>query len=228
MNKEYIIKTLKKVDLFSSLKDEELYEITGKMIIKRFKKNQIILIAKDTNEYMYIILDGEVKAVQTTEKGKELILAIHGSGDFFGEMSLLDGRTTPARIMATKDSITAIISRENFFSLIGNNKVLTRLLQILCLRFRESLRLINILSFSNSSQRIKMLFIMLSRKYGKKEKNGVILNLKLTHQAIAEMSGLTRETVTRVIDRLKKDKEITVFKNRFIYLTPKFFKDIKY
>ncbi|NOZ69168.1 MAG: Crp/Fnr family transcriptional regulator, partial [Deferribacteres bacterium] len=51
-----------------------------------------------------------------------------------------------------------------------------------------------------------------------------ILKIKLTHQDISDMTGLTRETVTRVIDRFQKNKEITVLKNRFICLGPDFFR----
>ena len=62
----------------------------------RKQEGQTILYEEDTNEYMYIIFEGEVKVIKTTEEGKEIILAMHSSGDFFGEISLLDGKTIPA------------------------------------------------------------------------------------------------------------------------------------
>ena len=79
------------------------------------------------------------------------------------------------------------------------------------------------LNFSNASQRVKMLFVMLSEKYGKKENGMVLLDLKLTHQDIAEMTGLTRETVTRIIDKWKKDKEIIILKDKLIRFNLVFF-----
>ncbi len=73
-----------------------------------------------------------------------------------------------------------------------------------------------------------MLFLMLSDEYGTKTPEGVILNIKLTHQNISDMTGLTRETVTRVIDKLQKNKEIIIFKNKSICLTHNFIqKDIE-
>jgi len=221
------IEFLKEIELFSSLTDDELREISRRVTVKKFKKNQTILYEEDTNEYMYIIFDGGVKAVQTTEEGKEIILAMHNSGDFFGEISLLDGKTIPARVLATKDSIIAIISKRDFYFLLSYNKVAIKMSQILCSRLRESWAKVQMLNFNNASQRVKMLLIMLSDKYGSKSDGGVILNIKLTHQDIAEMSGMTRETVTRVIDKLQKGGEIEVLSNRFIRLTPDFCREFQ-
>jgi CRP/FNR family transcriptional regulator len=178
---------------------------------------------------MYVILNGKVKVVQTTEDGKEILLALHQSGDFFGEMSLIDGKTSPANVIATEDSTAAIISKKDFNSLIRNQKkVLDNLLLILCSRYRESWDKIQMLNYKNASHRIKILFLMLSDKYGEKTAEGITINMKLTHQEIADMTGMTRETVTRVIDRWQREGEINILKNKFIHLSPIFLqKDLK-
>src|SRR4030042_5371206 len=219
----YEIEYFKKIQLFSSLTDKELRQITERLVVKRFRKNEIILQAEDTNEYMYMILNGKTKVVQTTEDGKEILLAMHQSGEFFGEMSLIDGKTSPATVIATEDSSAAIISKKDFYSLVKTQeKVLDNLLLILCSRYRESWEKIQLLNLKTASQRIKILFLMLSDKYGEKTAEGVTLNIKLTHQEIAEMTGMTRETVTRMIDKWQKDGEISVLKNRFIHLSSHF------
>ncbi len=223
MEEKYRIEFLKKIQLFSSLTDEELRQISDRMIIKRFKKNEVILYEEDTNEFMYIILSGKVKVVRTTEDGKEIILAIHQSGNFFGEMSLIDGKTVPATVRATEDSITAIVSKKDFYSMLfTHHKVLKQLLQILCSRLRESWEKIQLLNFNNASQRIRMLLLMLSDEYAKKTTEGLTLSIKLTHQDIADMTGMTRETVTRIIDKWQKKGEITILENKFIRLNSHF------
>jgi CRP/FNR family cyclic AMP-dependent transcriptional regulator len=217
------IESLKEISLFSALTSDELYQIREKIVFKRFKKNEIILHEENTNEFMYIMIDGEAKVVQTTSKGKEILVTMHQTGDFFGELSLIDGKTAPAAVWSTKDSVTAIISKNDFYSLLLNQKkVLENLLRIFCARIRESLKKIQILNFSNASQRIKMLFLMLSETYGEKTPEGTILNIKLIHQNIADMTGLTRETVTRVLDRWQRGGEIKILKNRCILLCPEF------
>jgi len=210
---------IKRTQLFSSLTDPELDELINKMIVKQFKKNETILYEEDTNEYMYIILLGKVKVVRTTEDGKEIILAMHQSGSFFGEMSLIDGKTAPASVIATEDSLISIISKVDFSTIISSQSKITKnLLQILCDRLRKAYDTIQLLNFNNAAQRTKMLFLMLADEYGEKSPEGVILNVKLTHQDISDMTGLTRETVTRVIDKFVKSKEITILKDKYIRL----------
>ncbi len=218
-----ILELLRNIQLFAALSDEELDDIRKKIVIKSFHKNEVILCEENTNQVMYVILSGKVKVIQTTEEGKEVILAMHRAGDFFGEVSLIDNKTMPAIVVAKEDSIVAIISKGEFYSLLySQGKVLDVLLQILCSRLRDSWDRIQLLSFTNASQRIKMLLASLASEYGGKTKDGTLLNITLTHQDIADMAGVARETVTRTIDRLNKDGEIRVLKNRSIMLRPQF------
>jgi len=217
------IELVRKIALFASLTTEELHAIRDKIVIKNFKKNEIILHEENTNEFMYMILDGEAKVVQTTGSGKEIIITMHKTGDFFGELSLIDGKTAPAAVHATRNSITAIISKKDFYALLFNqNKVLESLLKIFCSRLRESIKKIQLLNFNDASQRIKMLFLMLSESHGEKTDAGTILKMKLIHQNIADMTGLTRETVTRVLAKWLKGGEIKILKDKYILLTHEF------
>lgn len=217
---------LKNTPLFQSLTDEEIEQTINKMILKKFKKNETILHEEDTNKFMYVILSGKVKVVRTTEDGKEIILAMHKSGNFFGEMSLIDGKTTSASVITTEDSLIAILSKEDFFSLVFiNTKVIDNLMKILCARLRICNDTIELLNLNDASHRTKMALLMLIEEYGEKTPEGTVLNIKLTHQNISDMAGLTRESVTRVIDKLQKQKEIIILKNRHICLTRRFMQD---
>jgi CRP/FNR family transcriptional regulator len=220
---------LEMIELFSSLTDDEISLIRKKLIVKRFKKNEVILFEKDTSKYMYIIIKGKVKVIQTTGDGKEIFLAVHRAGEFFGEMSFIDGKTSPATVTAAEDCIINIISKNEFYSIINTHKkILFNLLQILCSRLRESWEKIQLLNLKNASERLKILFFMLSNKYGEKTPKGITLNIKLTHQEIAEMTGMARESVTRVIDKWHKDGEINIIGNKLIQLNVNFFqKDLK-
>jgi CRP/FNR family cyclic AMP-dependent transcriptional regulator len=226
MTENIKIDFLRNIKLFSSLSDEELYHISSKVLIEEFKKNEVILQEEDTNEFMYIILFGNAKVTQTTMDGKEIILSIHKSDDFFGEISLIDGKTSPATVTATDNSLIAIVSKKDFYSLIFNqSKVLENLLKILCSRLRDSWKRIELLNFKNATDRIKMIFLILSYDNSQKTDEGILLNIKLTHQNIADMTGLTRETVTRILDKWQSSGEITVLKNKLIHLNQVFLKE---
>jgi len=218
------IEFLKNIDLFSSLNDDELLQISHKVVIKEFVKNEVILHEEETNEFMYIILLGKVKVAQTTEQGKEIILAIHQSQEFFGEISLIDGKTSSAAVAAMEESLVAIISKTNFYSLLySQRKVLENLLRILCFRLRESWKRIHILNFKDAPQRIRMLLKILAGENGEKTPAGMKINLRLTHQEIADMAGLTRETVTRVLNQWRREGLITIPRSRNILLNEVFF-----
>jgi CRP/FNR family cyclic AMP-dependent transcriptional regulator len=220
---EFPAESLGQVSLFRSLADDELQDISDRIVTKRFRKNQVILHEEKTNEFMYIILEGEVKVVRFTGEGKEIIVSIHGAGEFFGELSLLDGKTTPATVTASKESLTAIISKQDFYALLyRHRKVMENLLHILCSRFRNAIQKIEILNFNNASQRMKMLFLMLAESHGKKVPEGTLLSIRLLHQDIADMVGLSRETVTRILDRWKRNGEIEVLGNKTICLKSEF------
>lgn len=227
MTENVKIDFLRNTQLFSSLTDDELNRIGSKIRIEEFKKNEVVLREEDTNEFMYIILFGKVKVIQTTENGKEIILAVHKSDDFFGEVSLIDGKTSPATVQTLENSLIAFIARKDFYLLLSTqDRVLEKLLHIFCSRLRESWERIYILNAKNASDRVKMLFLMLSHQNGDKTSEGVVLNLKLTHQEIADMTGLSRETVTRILDRLQKNGEITILKNKLICLKTNFLQKI--
>jgi CRP/FNR family cyclic AMP-dependent transcriptional regulator len=224
MGEDFNVQSLKDIRFFSNLSDSELKEVLGRITVRKFKGNGIILNEEDTNEFLYMILSGSVKVIRTSEDGKETIIAMHRASDFFGEMTLIDGKTVPATVSAREDSLIALISKEDFHELLlANPKIAGVLLEMLCFRLREAWEKIRILTYRNASLRIKALLLMLANDYGEKTAEGETLNIKLTHQSIADMANLTRETVTRVLDRLQREGEITMLKSRLIRLNPLFF-----
>lgn len=209
---------LQDITLFSYLPEKELHIAINKMKVKSFAKNEIVLLQNDANEYMYIVLEGEVKVVTFDNQGKETLLAIHQKGEYFGEISLIDEKATSATVVSKGKSIIAIISKNNFYDLIYNNKnVLNNLLKTFCFRIRGALETIRMLNNNQATTRIGLLFRKLLEQYGQKSNDGMVLHIKLTHQDIANMTGLTRQTVTRVIDDFKKDALITVLDNKSIF-----------
>ena len=223
MEKEEI-ESLRAVKLFSLLSDEELQLIAGRIVMREFKKNETILQEDATNNVMYGIVSGRVKVSRMSEDGKETIIAFHPAGEFFGEVSLIDGKTSPARVIAETNSKIMILSKENFYSLVyENRKFLDTLLQVLCSELRESWERINILSFNNAAERIRLFLTSLIPKYGETVGAEITLNIKFTHQDIGNMTGISRETVTRVIDKLQRDEEVLVDEHKLICLQEKFF-----
>jgi CRP/FNR family transcriptional regulator len=215
-------KTLRSIPFFACLSDEEFIDLERIVIEKHFHKNDVILLEEDTPNFVYVVYSGKVKVVRISTDGKEQIVAIHKKGDFFGEMAILDGKTRSASVIAMDDVQVGLIHRNDFERLLNNPKVLREIISILCSRLRGSLLMLKVLSFADAEQRIRAILTHLSTHYGVKDQRGILINARLTHKDIAGYASLSRETVTRILDRFVKAEEIELVDNKYILLKPSF------
>lgn len=215
---------IKNIPLFSGLADEEIKQIENSIIKRSFSKDQIVLFEKDTANYMYIVYEGRVRVVKQSQDGREQIIAIHNKGDFFGEMSLLDGKTAPATIVAHETGVIGLLSKDDFEQhILNHERVRVKIIDLLCSQLRDSWAMIKILSFDNAEQRIMAVLDRLHELYGVADDLGGIINLKLTHQQIANYASVSRETVARVLNRFEKEAVIQILEGKKILLTKIFY-----
>jgi len=210
---------LKKIPLFTDLTQDELLNIQRIFVEKAYKKHQVIFLEEETGLYMYIVQSGKVKVLKSSPEGKEHILAIHYTGEFFGEMSLLDGKTTPATIIAMEPCRLLIVSKEDFLrSLLGNQKVATRIIFILCDRLREAWNQLPLLTTASAEDRILSTLRRLAGKSGVRDHRGIIVNMRITHMELAEMCGTSRETATRIVLKLQSQGYLDIVDHKFVLL----------
>ena len=222
--KSKLYNAIKNTPLFAEFSDEELIGLERVIIVKRFSKNEVVLLEEDSSNYMYVVYSGKVKAVQTSVDGKEHILAVRGKGDFFGEMGILDGKTSPATVIAMEDAEIGLIAKDDFERyLLTDQRFLRQIILLLCSRLRESWLKLKVLSLSEAESRVRAMLKLISDQYGIKDQRGILISLKLTHKDISLYVSLTRETVTRQLDRLLKADEIEILDNKHILLKPAFF-----
>ena len=129
---------LRTIGLFKDISGEELELVSSLFRQRDYKKNDIIFFEEDTGNYMYIIRTGRVKVTRLLPSGKEMILAFREAGEYFGEMSLIDGGTTPATVTAVVPSTIVSITRRDFQTLLTIPQVNAGMLQMLCSRCREA------------------------------------------------------------------------------------------
>ena len=109
------VELLQGVDLFSQLDDDQLKTLAGLTITKKYAKDEIILLEEDSaNHSFFILAKGQVKVFITGLEGREAIIALLNEGEFFGEMSLLDGQPRSASVKAVENSELVMIRREDF------------------------------------------------------------------------------------------------------------------
>ena len=211
---------LKTVVLFSDLADEELQIVSDIFKETKYQRGQIVFFEEDTGKYMYIVKSGRVKVSRLLPTGKEMILAFHQSGEYFGEMSLIDGETTPATVTAVVPSVILFTGSREFAGLMEHPTINRTILKTLCSRCRDAWRQIEVLNFYNAEARIRTALYHLSRNKGIVTSAGIRIDLKLTHRELAELTGISRETATRVISQLQGDNIVQVKQRQFLILDP--------
>ncbi|WP_224957079.1 Crp/Fnr family transcriptional regulator [Geomonas subterranea] len=214
------------IPFFSSLTPDEVDQVEKLFRKKNYEKEQIVLYEEDTSSYMYLIYSGKVRVVKMNDEGKEQIITIHKKNDFFGEMSLLDNKTSPATIIAHEDSVIGLLHKSDFEQhLMHNDEIRKKVIELLCSRLRESWEMIKILSFNaeNAQDRVLSLLDRLGELYGVRDDRGVIIDVKMTHQQMASYASVTRETMSRVLRSLEKSDVISVLDSKAILLNKTFF-----
>lgn len=136
---EQIKKIVKTVPFFAKFSEQELSLLLDRTNVYIYRKDEIIILAHDLKEQMYIILKGRVKVVDITVDGEERVMALRHRGEYFGEMGFLDGKTDSATVIALEYSKVLLVSKsvfDEFF--LNNSKGLLQIITVLCSRLRES------------------------------------------------------------------------------------------
>lgn len=203
------IELLKSVSLFCDLNLDELGYISEKMVSKRFKSGNLIFLEESEGKNLFFVIEGSVKVTRLSKDGREVILAMLNAGDFFGEMSLLDGESRSANVIALENTEVLSLNRNDFLDVLNDYpKIAIQLLKEMTSRLRKSDRQIVSLSLSDAEKRIALCIVRFADEQGI-IKNGEVTIPKIPiQQDIANMAGTSRETVSRAMSLLSEEKYI--------------------
>ncbi len=200
---------MQSVALFWDLKDEELGYISEKMVSRKYDTGNYIFLEESDGEQCFFVVKGSVKITRLSKEGREVILAMLNQGDFFGEMSLIDGESRSANVIALEKTEVLTLNRKDFLIVLHDYpKIAIQLLKELASRLRKSDRHIASLSLSDAEKRIALSIIRFADDQGT-IRNGKVSIAKIPiQQDIANMAGTSRETVSRALSVLEKEKLI--------------------
>ena len=197
------IDVLKNIPLFSELNDRDLDKISQVASRQRYHKDNLILIEEEVGSTMFVILSGRVKISRISDDGREVILSILSDGDFFGEMSLLDGNTRSANVTAFDNAELIVIRREEFLQMLRDfPQIAINLLKELAQRIRKSDEHIKSLSLQDATGRVASTLLRIAEDSGVFRRGQVAIQELPLQQDLANMAGTSRETISRVIKSL--------------------------
>jgi CRP/FNR family transcriptional regulator/CRP/FNR family cyclic AMP-dependent transcriptional regulator len=201
---------LRRVPLFDCLGDGELEALAELTITRTFDKGQLIILADEPGDTLFIVRRGQVKVSLTHASGKEFILSLLGEGEFFGELAILDERPRSASVVAMEETDLIMLTRPDFLQLVGRvPAIAVALLEELAARLRRTDEQVGGLALLDVHNRVARIILRLAADRGEETDEGIRIKQRLTHQQLANMAGTTRETVTRVLKQLERDGYIT-------------------
>jgi len=198
---------LRNVPLFSVLPENQLALLTSAVSRKSFPRGTTIISTGDVTESLYVIISGRLKVMISDDEGREVILAILGPKEFFGEMGLIDDAPRSASVAALEACELLSLSKRDFRRCLAENfEMAMTLMRGLVKRLREADQKIGSLALMDVYGRVARLLLEMSETVeGQK-----VVTRKLAKQDIAKMIGASREMVSRVMKDLQSGGYIEV------------------
>jgi CRP/FNR family cyclic AMP-dependent transcriptional regulator len=201
------VEMLRRVPIFFGLDDSQLENLTHSLVKKAYPKNRVVMSEGQAAEYMFIIIAGRVKVQVTDPEGKEVILAVLGPGEFFGEMSLIDQHPSSASVITLESSHFIVVNKEDFRRhLVSNPDIATNIMRGLVKRLRVADKKIETLALLDVYGRVARVLLDFSEVI---EDKRIIRHKLPPRQEIGKMIGASREMVSRVMKDLENDGYFT-------------------
>jgi global nitrogen regulator NtcA len=194
-------------------------------VVESFERGKTIFFPGDPAERVYFLQKGAVKLSRVYEAGEEITVALLRENSVFGVLSLLTGNKSDRFYHAVAFTPVELlsISIEHMEKALKDNPDLSLLLlRGLSSRILQTEMMIETLAHRDMGSRLVSFLLILCRDFGVPTPNndGITIDLKLSHQAIAEAIGSTRVTVTRLLGDLRQDKMISIYKKKITVHNP--------
>ncbi|TXT35063.1 MAG: cAMP-binding protein [Comamonadaceae bacterium] len=208
---------LRRVSIFSELTDFQMGQLADSVTKRRVKRGELIVEQGKYSNALFIILSGKARVVMTDRRGREVILALIGSGDYVGEISLIDGKNHSANVQAETQCDLLVLGRNEFKSCLNNNHAMANsVIKGLVHRLRNADEKISSLALMDVYGRVAQTLMASSQPIGEKK---LLIREKITRQDIAKRVGASREMVSRVMREFEEQGFIKTNEDGSISLT---------
>ena len=218
---------VEQANFYDNLTREQKVTVENMGVIKRFKKGGLICNLEDTCDYIYLLKKGATKVFLLTADGREIILAIRLPGNIIGMTAIFCWKKRVSYVSALEDVELLAVKVSDLKRFIRNHiDVAILIINILGARLHHSRMTIEDLASKNIQERLIRLILNLANQVGKKNEEGLVINLALTHEQIGQMIASSRQTVTLMINDLEYRKWIKKTRHRIIILDKEALEDL--
>jgi CRP/FNR family cyclic AMP-dependent transcriptional regulator len=199
---------LRRVPVLSFLKDQDLKALSEDITEARYDKGHYIFKEGDPAECFHVLTKGAVKCVKSSQGGKEAVVKVLLPGDLFCcEAAVFDGKPHPGCAQPMGPVTLLKIPKQAYLRLLTTNPAAAlEVIRYLSGRLTDAQETSKTFALERADQRIAALLVKLAERAGKKTADGVLLDLTLSRQDIADMTGLALETAIRTISKLTRKR----------------------
>jgi CRP/FNR family transcriptional regulator, cyclic AMP receptor protein len=209
------------VPLFAGLSEDERGALRARMRRRRYPRGEVIFLRGDAGSHLYIVESGTVKIALSSAEGKEMILALLGRGDIFGEMTLLDDAPRSADAVALEPCEVLLLEREDFIHFLAERpRASLRLMAALSRRLRATDELVQDAAFFDIPARLASVLLRLADTLGRPGRQGTAISRRLTQGELAGMIGATRESVNKWLRFYERQGLITTERGYITVVRP--------
>jgi CRP/FNR family transcriptional regulator len=210
---------LKHVPIFADLADDEQEKISRIIIYRKYRKGMIIFMEGEPGDELYFVKEGRVKLAKLLEDGREQILHFVQKGEVFAEILLFDGGSFPATSEVMEDAEIGIIRNADLDKMLREYPdIAIKLLKVMSKRLRRAQMQIRDLALKDTFGRMASALLKLAGEYGVVKDGVVIIDFSLSQQELANLIGSSRETVARILSDFKRQKLISVNRQKISIL----------
>ena len=187
------------------------------------ERNKTIFFPGDPAERVYLIRRGAVRLSRVYESGEEITVALLRENSLFGVLSLLTGHRSDRfyhSIAFTRVEMITAPAASVRSAIEADTSVGLRLLQGLSSRILQTETMIETLTHRDMSSRLVSFLLVLCRDFGVPDTQGITIDLRLSHQSIAEAIGSTRVTITRLLGDLRQSGLVQIDRKKITVLDP--------
>lgn len=192
-------------------------------VVEGYERGKTIFFPGDPAERVYFLLKGAVKLSRVYEAGEEITVALLRENSVFGVLSLITGQRADRfyhAVAFTPVELLSVPIEQIEKALKDNPEMCLMMLRGLSSRILQTEMMIETLAHRDMGSRLVSFLLVLCRDFGLPNQEGITVDLKLSHQAIAEAIGSTRVTVTRLLGDLREDKMISIHKKKITVHNP--------
>lgn len=196
---------LKNINLFRGMSEDQMRMVEQRTIMREVRRKETLYLPGDAGDRIYLLKRGVIKISALDEDGREIILALLRMGEVFGEEAALEDSPRDHMAEAYEDALVCIITKQDFLGMLRAHPDLAfKVTKLIGFRLKTFRSRVEKLLFKGAPARLAAALLELAQDHGVPDAQGILLPLRLSQQDLANLIGVTRESVNLALSDFRK------------------------